>query len=123
MRSAMSELSDSTVANKFPEKAVLADILKEVKQTPQEQWEILLQFIRQFRLSLKMQPSSTEAWNTVMNQIRNENPLQKDARDLALSELLQSWEEEADEQEQKETWEYIKQALNQDRLSNRLLFP
>lgn len=119
----MSELSDSTVANKFPEKAVLADILKEVEQTPQEQWEILLQFIRQFRLSLKMQPSSTEAWNTVINQIRNENPVQKDARDLALSELLQSWEEEADEQEQKETWEYIKQALNQDRLSNRLLFP
>lgn len=95
----MSELSDSSVANKFAEKAILGDILKEVEQTPHEQWEILLQFIRQFRLSLKMQPSSTEAWNAVMNQIRNENPVQKDARDLALSQLLQSWEEEADEQE------------------------
>ena len=118
----MSESGDSSVA-KYPEKATLADILKEVEQTPQEQWEILLQVIRQFRQSLKMQPSSTEAWDAVMNQIRNENPAQKEVRDSALSELLQSWEEEADEQEQKETWEYIRQALNQDRLSNRPLFP
>lgn len=51
------------------------------------------------------------------------NPAQKDARDLALSQLLQSWEEEADEQEQKEIWEYLKLALNQDRPSNRSLFP
>jgi transketolase len=121
--SAMSESSDTTVTNKYPQKATLVDILKEVEQTPQEQWEMLLQVIRQFRQNLKMQPSSTEAWNTVMNQIRNENPTQKDARDLAVSQLLQSWEDESDEQEQKETWEYIKQALDQDRLSNRPLFP
>jgi hypothetical protein len=119
----MSESSDTTVTNKYPQKATLVDILKEVEQTPQEQWEMLLQVIRQFRQNLKMQPSSTEAWNTVMNQIRNENPTQKDARDLAVSQLLQSWEDESDEQEQKETWEYIKQALDQDRLSNRPLFP
>lgn len=35
--------------------------------------------------------------------------------------LLQSWRED-DEQEQKETWEYLKQALEQDRLSDRKLF-
>lgn len=121
--SAMSKSSDSNIANKYPQKATLADILKEVEQTTQEQWEILLQLIRQFRLSLKIQSSSSKAWNAVMNQIRNENPAQKDARDLALSQLLQSWEEEADEQEQKEIWEYLKQALNQDRPSNRPLFP
>jgi len=36
--------------------------------------------------------------------------------------LLQSWCDE-DAQEQRETWEFLKTALDQDRLSNRKLFP
>ena len=36
--------------------------------------------------------------------------------------LLQSWCDE-DPQEQRETWEFLKTALDQDRLSNRKLFP
>ena len=43
-------------------------------------------------------------------------------RHLALVQLLKSWREE-DEQEQRDTWEQLKQALDQDRLSNRKLFP
>lgn len=35
--------------------------------------------------------------------------------------LLRSWRED-DEQEQKETWEYLKVALDEDRLSDRKLF-
>jgi hypothetical protein len=38
-------------------------------------------------------------------------------------ELLQSWIEEGDAQEQKETGEYLIQALDEDRLSDRSLFP
>jgi hypothetical protein len=37
--------------------------------------------------------------------------------------LLQSWCDEGDEQEQGETWAYLQQALDEDRLSNRTLFP
>ena len=37
-------------------------------------------------------------------------------------QLLESWCHE-DEAEQKETWEFLKQALDEDRLSNRKLFP
>lgn len=114
--------NDNPIENKS-EKATLTAILKEIEQTLEEQWETLLQVIRQFRQSLKMQLSPTETWETVMNQIRNEDPTQQAARQQALTDLLQSWEEEGDEQEQKETWEFIKQALNEDRLSNRLLFP
>lgn len=47
-------------------------------------------------------------------------------RHLALVQLLESWREEdekEDEQEQRDTWEQLKQALDQDRLSNRKLFP
>jgi hypothetical protein len=36
--------------------------------------------------------------------------------------LLQSWCDE-DAEEQRETWEFLKTALEQDRLSNRKLFP
>lgn len=36
--------------------------------------------------------------------------------------LLQSWNDE-DEQEQRETWAFLKAALDEDRLSDRKLFP
>jgi hypothetical protein len=39
--------------------------------------------------------------------------------------LLQSWdvEESSEREEQRATWEYLKQALDEDRLSDRKLFP
>ena len=37
--------------------------------------------------------------------------------------LVQSWLDEGDEREQKETGEYLIQALDEDRLSERKLFP
>lgn len=39
--------------------------------------------------------------------------------------LLQSWnvEESRERHEQRETWEFLKQALDEDRLSERKLFP
>jgi hypothetical protein len=39
--------------------------------------------------------------------------------------LLQSWyvEESPERDEQRETWEFLKQALDEDRLSDRKLFP
>lgn len=40
----------------------------------------------------------------------------------ATIDLLQSWQE-GDEQEQRETWEYLKKALDEDRPSQRKLFP
>jgi hypothetical protein len=43
-------------------------------------------------------------------------------KSYALIQLLRSWRE-GDEQEQRSTWEYLKQALDEDRLSDRKLFP
>jgi hypothetical protein len=40
-----------------------------------------------------------------------------------LSELLQSWIDSGDAQEQKETGEFLVRALDEDRLSDRPLFP
>ena len=44
------------------------------------------------------------------------------AKNEAAIRLLRLWSE-GDEQEQRETWEYLKRALDEDRLSNRKLFP
>jgi hypothetical protein len=44
-------------------------------------------------------------------------------RNLATIEWLDKWAEEGDEEEQRETFEYLQQALDEDRLSSqRLLF-
>jgi hypothetical protein len=43
-------------------------------------------------------------------------------KNQGLIQLLRSWRE-GDEQEQRSTWEYLKQALDEDRLSERKLFP
>jgi hypothetical protein len=40
-----------------------------------------------------------------------------------LAKLLQSWIVEGDAQEQKETGEYLVRSLDEDRLSDRRLFP
>ncbi len=45
------------------------------------------------------------------------------ARNRALVEWLDKWREEGDEEEQRETFEYLKKVLDEDRLSNRPLFP
>jgi hypothetical protein len=45
---------------------------------------------------------------------------------LELLDVMRSWLEEddpEDEAEQKATWEYLKKALDEDRLSDRKLFP
>lgn len=40
-----------------------------------------------------------------------------------LIQLLQSWREEDSQEEQQETWTYLKHVLDEDRLSNRRFFP
>lgn len=41
----------------------------------------------------------------------------------SLRALIQSWMNEGDAEEQRETLEYLVHALDEDRLSNRKLFP
>jgi hypothetical protein len=56
-------------------------------------------------------------------QYRNAVTHNKPCVNKLLPTCYNQWEEEGDEQEQKETWEFIKQALNEDRLISRPLFP
>jgi hypothetical protein len=45
------------------------------------------------------------------------------ARNLAVIELLHEWREEGNEEEERESFENLKKALDEDRLSDRPLFP
>jgi hypothetical protein len=82
--------------------------------------------------------SSGFLWLQTLVRIANENPrivsqseikenelhqnITQSQKDRALVQLLRSWRE-GDEQEQRNTWEYLRQALDEDRLSERKLFP
>lgn len=62
---------------------------------------------------LPLEPEGKIPHGTDPNQqARNENALR----------LLEMWSA-GDEQEQKETWQFLKVALDEDRLSERRLFP
>ena len=101
---------------------VLAKLILEIQQTPEEYLPNLLQIVRLFRESVTMKPTRAD---TSEQNVKPE-PLEADQlaqQHKALKELTRLWIEEGDEQEQTETWEYLRQALDEDRLSNRPLFP
>lgn len=67
----------------------------------------------------QQQGLSTEAYTL---QLLIEHILLKQKQTKSVN-LLQSWRDEEDAEEQQETGEYLIQALDEDRLSDRQLFP
>ncbi len=84
-------------------------LIQEIQQTPSDQWAHLLEILRIFRQSVSTASSPESSTPTPINQ--------------TAIDLLRSWREEGNEEEQRETWEFLKQALDEDRLSDRPLFP
>ncbi|MFH7244689.1 MAG: hypothetical protein ACHWZW_17780 [Spirulina sp.] len=75
-------------------------LVQEIEQTPAQHWDDLLQAIRRFRQGLEVQPSASEqAWNEALQSASAPNP----ERQAALSQLLDTWMADEDEQEQAET--------------------
>jgi hypothetical protein len=95
----MLEISSQTLTP--PE---LETLIQEIQQIPPAQWNNLLGLLQVFRQAVGNSPAAPK-----VNQ--------------AAIDLLRSWREEGDEQEQRETWEFLKTALDEDRLSDRPLFP
>ena len=95
---------------------VLAKLLLEIQQTPEEYLPNLLQIVRLFRESVILKPVRSPA-SKAMDEIKNPDPVKKTVQQIALSELLRKWEEEGDEQEQTETAEILKKALEEGGVS------
>lgn len=70
---------------------------------------------------LAYEPSRALSRSEIGNKELPQSVIQSQ-KNHALIQLLKSWRE-GDEQEQRSTWEYLKQALDEDRLSERKLFP
>jgi hypothetical protein len=91
----------------------LADLLPTVRKlsTPQK-----LTLFEELRLDLESSSETVSEWDLSASSIVGRN--------TAVLALLDKWETEGDEQEQTETWEFLQQALDEDRLSShRPLFP
>jgi hypothetical protein len=91
----------------------LADLLPTVRKlsTPQK-----LTLIEELKSDLKSSNMTGSGWDLSPSSIAERN--------TAVLALLDKWETEGDEQEQTETWEFLQQALDEDRLSShRPFFP
>ncbi|NQE35904.1 hypothetical protein [Microcoleus asticus] len=101
----------------------IAEFLGVIQQTPREYWPNLLQMMRLFMETVTVKPVLSEPPQTSekidITKLSLEERIQ---RNQGAIELLRSWREEDDEQDQKETAEYLEQVINEDRMSNRPLF-
>jgi hypothetical protein len=91
--------------------ASLELLLYEIEATPREYWADLLDTLRQFRQKIPLTtPLVVDAEQAQKNQ--------------AAINLLDSWlDDNEDASEHQQAWEFLKTALDEDRLSNRPLFP
>lgn len=99
-------MTDPSTAASTP----LTLLLQEIEATPKEYWAELLDTLRQFRKRL---PESTP---TVIDS-------EQARKNQAAIELMNSWIENDDAAEHQEAWNFLEKALDEDRLSNRPLFP
>jgi hypothetical protein len=86
-------------------------LLNEIEATPREYWADLLDTLRQFRQNI---PSTTSSIVDAEQARKNQ----------AAIALLDSWlDDNEDASEHQQAWEFLKTALDEDRLSDRPLFP
>jgi len=112
----------STESDSTQDNHLLAKLILEIQQTPEEYLPNLLQIVRLFRESVTLKPAPSDiSEQKAATETLEANRLAQQHK--ALKELTRLWIEEGDEQEQTETWEYLRQALDEDRLANRPLFP
>jgi hypothetical protein len=91
----------------------LVDLLTTVRKLSNTQ---KLTLIEELKSELESSNGTVSAWDLSAQSIASRN-----TTTLA---LLDKWEIEGDEQEQTETWEFLQQTLDEDRLSShRPFFP
>jgi hypothetical protein len=86
-------------------------LLHEIEATPREYWTDLLDALRQFRQKI---PSTASPVIDAEQARKNQ----------AAIDLLDSWlDDTEDASEHQQAWDFLRTALDEDRLSDRPLFP
>jgi hypothetical protein len=89
----------------------LESLLHEIEATPREYWAEVLDTLRQFRQKISVSPQP------VINA-------EQAKKNQAAIDLLDSWLGDGeDAAEHQKSWDFLKTALDEDRLSDRPLFP
>ena len=89
------------------------EIVLEIAKIPREHWGNLLQTIASFRDSISKQGGAIDPYLQLKEELENPDPIIETARQKALSDLLKEWDNDDDIEEQKETWEILHQALDE----------
>ncbi|MGB3637266.1 MAG: hypothetical protein WBA39_06685 [Rivularia sp. (in: cyanobacteria)] len=105
-KSLIKNQSEDKQNHNFTEISII-ELLEEIQTTPKEYWSNLLQIMRLFRESVTKNSQSSDISEQDNHRLTQQH--------IALSELTQQWIEEGDESEQTETWEYLKQKLDENR--------
>jgi len=89
----------------------LTEILREIQTTPKEYWPNLLQIMRVFRESVTFK---TELLNHNQQEIDAKQQQILNQQYQSLKQLTKEWIEEGELQEQTETWEYLRQEIDEN---------
>ncbi|MCW6052105.1 hypothetical protein K4039_18905 [Lyngbya sp. CCAP 1446/10] len=89
----------------------MVEFLSVIQQTPRAYWPNLLQMMRLFLETVTVKPITPDTSTKAIAEIKTIDPLQQHE---ALSKLLQSWVDDGDEQEQTETAEVLRKALEEN---------
>lgn len=98
-------------------------LIDAIEQTPDTALAETLQRLQSPPAPTLPASTSTQAWTNLLHWLEHRTPEEEEVRSQAISDLFRSWEAEDDEPDHQETWEFLKTALDEDRLSNRPLFP
>ncbi len=101
------ETPDSTNRSK---EVYFTDILQEIQATPREYWSNLWQIIRSFRQAITSREEIL--LNSSTNSKIESDESEQINKNQAVLELLRQWREEGHEEEQTETWEFLRKALD-----------
>lgn len=86
-------------------------LISEIESIPKEYWTDVLETLRQFRQNV---PTTSSPMVNAEQAEKNQGAIN----------LLDSWLSENEEaSEHQQTWDYLKKVMDEDRLSDRPLFP
>jgi hypothetical protein len=91
----------------------MVEFLSVIQQTPREYWPNLLKMMRLFLETVTVKPGLSEPADTSTKATAEINTIDPLQQHEALSKLLQSWVDDGDEQEQTETAEVLRKALEE----------